>query len=118
MLNIQRSKNTVLILIISFITFLKFAFYTRAASLLASRGRTSRGRGQDPQGRGHDPRGQGQTHEAEARFFGLEAEPRPRGLTSLLFIILKAYMYVTYAQILAIYTIRGALTINYMFRFD
>ena len=37
MLNIQKSKNTVLILNISIITFLNFAFYTRTASLLASR---------------------------------------------------------------------------------
>ena len=51
------------------ITILNFAFYTRAASLLASRGleargRTSRGRGQDPRGRGQGqvfwPRGRGQ----------------------------------------------------------
>ena len=31
-------------------------------------------------GRGHNPRGEA---EAEAMFFGLEAEARPRGLTSL-----------------------------------
>ena len=37
MLNIQKSKNTVLISNISIITFLNFAFYTRAASLLALR---------------------------------------------------------------------------------
>ena len=78
MLNFHKSKNTVLISNISIITFLNFAFHTRAASLLASRGlgargRTSRGRGQDPRGRGRgqDPR-------------GLEAEARPRSSTSLL----------------------------------
>ena len=67
MLNIQKPKNTVLISNISIITFLNFVFYTRAASLLASRGleargRTSRGRGQDPRGRGQVfwPRGRGQ----------------------------------------------------------
>ena len=39
MLNIKKSKNIVLIANISFITFLNFAFYTRAASLrLASKG--------------------------------------------------------------------------------
>ena len=35
MLNIKKSKNTVLISNISIITFLNFAFYTRAASLEA-----------------------------------------------------------------------------------
>ena len=57
MLNIQKSKNTVLISNVSIITFLNLALYTRTASLLASRGleargRISRGRGQDPRGRG------------------------------------------------------------------
>ena len=67
MLNIQKSKNTVLISNISIITFLNLALYTRIASLLASRGlealgRTSRGRGQDSRGwgRGQDPWGRGQ----------------------------------------------------------
>ena len=63
MLNIQKSKNTVLISNISIITFLNLALYTRAASLLALRGLEARGRtsrGQDPRGRGQDPRGQGQ----------------------------------------------------------
>ena len=43
-----------------------------------------RGRGQDPRGRGRgqDPRGRGRGHEILASR-GLEAEARPRGLTSL-----------------------------------
>ena len=71
--NIQTSKNTVLISNISIITFLNFVFYTRAASLLASRGleaqgRTSRGRGQDPPwGQGQDPRGRGQDPRGQGR---------------------------------------------------
>ena len=66
MINIQKSKNTVLISNISIITFLDFAFYTRAASLEAVL---------------HEA--EAKTLEAEARFFGLEAEVRPRCLTSL-----------------------------------
>ena len=42
-----------------------------------------RGRGQDPRGRGQDPRGRGRGHKLLASR-GLEAEARPRGLTSLL----------------------------------
>ena len=72
MLNIQKSKNTVLISNISIITFLNLALYTRAASLLASRGLEAVL---------HEA--ETKTHEAEASFFGLEAEARPRGLTSL-----------------------------------
>ena len=41
-----------------------------------------RGRGQDPRGRGQDPRGRGRGHKILASR-GLEAEARPRGLTSL-----------------------------------
>ena len=37
MLNIQKSENMVLISNISILTFLNFAFYARAASLLVSR---------------------------------------------------------------------------------
>ena len=66
------------------ITFLNFAFYTRAASRLASSGleawgRTSRGRGQDPRGRGRDqdPRGRFQDPRGRGQVFW------PRGLTSL-----------------------------------
>ena len=66
MLNIQKTKNMVLILNISIIPFLNFAFYTRAASLLAST---------------HEA--EAKTHKAEVRFFGLEIKARPRGLTSL-----------------------------------
>ena len=82
MLNIQKSKNTVLISNISIITFLNLALYTRTASLLASRGleargRTSRGQGQDPRGRGRgqDPRGRGR---------GQVFWPRGRGQASRL----------------------------------
>ena len=34
----------------------------------------------------HEAKAEATTHEAEARFFGLEAEARPRGLTSLIWI--------------------------------
>ena len=63
MLNIQKSKNTILISNISIITFLNFAFYTRAASLLASRGLEARG---------HTYKAE--THEAEAMTHEVEAK--------------------------------------------
>ena len=65
MLNIQKSKNTVLILNIPIITFLNFVFYTLAASILASRPNFTRPRPGPPRPR--------PVHEAEARLFGLEA---------------------------------------------
>ena len=100
MFNIQKSKTTVLISNISIITSLNLALYTRAASLLASRGleargRTSRGRGrdrgrgqdprgrgrgQDPRGRGQDPRGRGQDPRGRGQVFW----PRDRGQASKL----------------------------------
>ena len=81
MLNIQKSKNTVLISNISIITFLNFAFYTRAASLLASKGLEAILH--EAKAKTHEAEAEVKTQEAEARFFDLEAEARPRGLTSL-----------------------------------
>ena len=86
MLNIPKSKNTVLISNISIITFLNFAFYIQAASLLVSRGLEARGRTSRGEAMTHEVEAEAMTHEAEAktheaRFFGAEA--RPRGLTSL-----------------------------------
>ena len=54
------------------------------ASAPASTRPDPRGRGQDPRGRGRgqDPRGRGRGHKILASR-GLEAEARPRGLTSL-----------------------------------
>ena len=74
MLNIQKSKNTVLISNISIITFINFPFYTWAASLLASRGleaRLHKAKTHEAKARTHEA--EAKTHEAEARFFGLEA---------------------------------------------
>ena len=86
MQNIQQSKNTVLISNISIITFLNFAFYTLAASLLASRGleavlQEAKAKTHKAEARAHEA--EAKTHKTEARFFGLEAEARPQGLTSL-----------------------------------
>ena len=87
MLNIQKSKNTVLISNISIITFLNFAFYTRAASLLASRLEAVlhevEAKTHEAEAKTHEAEAEAKTHETEARFFGLEAEARSRGLTSL-----------------------------------
>ena len=82
--NIQKSKTTVLILNISIITFLNFSFYTRAASLLASRGLEAvlhKAKARTNRAEAKTDEAEAKTHEAEARFYGLEA--RPRGLTSL-----------------------------------
>ena len=96
MLNIQKSKNTVLISNISIITFLNFAFYAQAASLLASRDlkavlheaeaktHKAEARTHEAEARTQEAEAEAKTHQAEARFFGLEAEARPRGLTSLM----------------------------------
>ena len=70
MLNIQKSKNTVLISNISIISFLKFAFYTQAAGLLALKGLEVIF---------HEPKAktnkaktiEAKTLEAMARFFGM-----------------------------------------------
>ena len=64
---------------ISIITFLNIAFDTRAASLLASRDLEAVLH--ETEAKTHEA--EAKTHKAEARFFGLEAETRPRGLTSL-----------------------------------
>ena len=85
MLNIQKSKNTVLISNISIITFFNSAFYTQAASLLTSRGLEARGRTSGgTKAKIHEVV---KTYEAEARFFGLEVKARPRGLTSLVYCV-------------------------------
>ena len=78
MLNIQKFKNTVLISNISIITFLNFAFYTGAASLLASRGleavlHKDEAKTHEAEARTH--KAEAKTHEAEARFLALW--PRP-----------------------------------------
>ena len=94
MLNIQKSKNTVLISNISIITFLNFAFYTRAAITSWPREASrleavlheaeAKTHETDVEARTHEAEAKAKTHEAEDRFFGLEAEARSRGLTSLL----------------------------------
>ena len=61
--NIQKSKNTVSISNISIISFLKFAFYTKTAGLLASRGLEAIL---------HEAEAEAKTHEADASFVGFE----------------------------------------------
>ena len=68
---------------ISIITFLNFAFYTRVASLLASRLEAvlheAAAKTHEAEARTHEV--QAKAHEADTRFFGAKA--RPWGLTSL-----------------------------------
>ena len=75
MLNVQKSKNTVLTSNISIITFLKFRFYTQAAGLLASRSSRLETVLQEAKAKTHEAKAM--THEAKTGVFGLEAEARP-----------------------------------------
>ena len=83
MVNTQKSKNTVLISNISIITFLNFAFYSRAASLLEKTGLGARGRFFT---KTHEAKTEteadAKTHEASSLASRPRPEDRSRGLIS------------------------------------
>ena len=79
MLNIQKSKNMILISNISIITFnfALLASWPREASRLEAVFHEAEAMTHEAEAKTHEAK-------AEAKFFGLEAEARPLGLTSLI----------------------------------
>ena len=137
MLNIQKSKNTVLISNISIITVLNFAFYTRAASLLASRGleavlheaevktHEAEDRTHFSEAKTHEA--EARTHEAEAktheaRFFGLEAKAKQAlrlNITDVYtvptFILFTLYLHLFYVYTVPTFTVFTRLLSTFTF---